>query len=142
MKMTIAALSVVGLLMSCVAGVPLTGADLIRGNAAKEEGYSEAQLQRISKALRGKRLTFANGKAGMISKDEDDGSVSMMVSYDAPSGGLFKPSFTLRAKITGAQARQAEELDEGARIKSLTGTVTYDPDFFMFFELKDVTFGL
>lgn len=142
MKKEIVALSAVGLLLSCIAGVPLTGEDLIRENAAKEEGYSTAQLQDISKTLRGKRLTFTNGKAGMISKNEDNGTVSMMVSFDAPSGGMFAPSFTLNAKISGAQARQAEELDEGARIKSLTGTVTYNPSFFAFFELNDVTLDL
>ena len=127
---------------ACYADIPQTGADIVKGNAAKEYGYSEAQLKQISKALRGRELTFADGKVRSVDKDDDDGSVRMLVAFDAPKGGLFSPTFVLRAKVTGPQAKVAENLDEGAKLTEVKGTVKYDPDFFMFFELVDVKIKL
>ena len=125
---------------ACYADIPQSGADIVKGNAAKEFGYSEAQLKQISKALKGKELSFANGRIQSVDKDEDDGNVTMLVDFDAPNGGLFSPTFTLHAKVTGSKAKIAENLDEGTKLSELKGTVKYDPDFFMFFELQDASF--
>ena len=116
----------------------ITGADLVAGNAKKESGYSRAQLQALAKALKGRELTFENGRIGSVSKDEDDGSVTAMISFAAPESGLFHPDFTVHATFSDpAMAKFVEKLDEGAKVKSLKGRVHYDADFFMFFELKD-----
>ncbi len=127
---------------ACYADIPQNGSDIVKGNAAKEYGYSEAQLKEISKALRNSVLTFANGTVRSVDKDDDDGSVAMVVAFDAPKGGLFSPTFVLRAKVTGSQAKVAENLDEGAKLTEVKGTVTYDPDLFAFFELADVKIEL
>ena len=116
----------------------MTGADLVAGNAKKESGYSQAHLQPIAKALKGRELTFENGKIDSVSKDEDDGSVTAMISFEAPDSGLFHPDFTVHAKFTDpATARFVEKLDEGTKVRQLKGRVHYNADFFMFFELKD-----
>ena len=128
--------------LASYADIPQNGADIVKGNAAKESGYSEAQLKQISKALRGRELTFVNGTVQSVDKDDDDGSVTMLVAFDASKGGLFSPTFVLHAKVTGPQAKVAENLDEGAKLTEVKGTVKYDPDFFMFFELVDVKIGL
>ena len=118
----------------------MTGADLVAGNAKKESGYSRAQLQALAKALKGRELTFENGKIGSVSKDEDDGSVTAMISFAAPESGLFHPDFTVHATFSDpAMAKFVEKLDEGAKVKLLKGRVHYDADFFMFFELKSAT---
>ena len=118
----------------------LTGADLVAGNAKKEYGYSGAQLQSLAKSLKGRELTFENGKINSVSKDEDDGSVTAMISFSAPESGLFHPDFTVHAKFTDpAMAKLVEDLDEGAKVKQLKGRVHYDPDFFIFFELKNAS---
>ena len=118
----------------------ITGADLVAGNAKKESGYSQAQLQALSKALKGRELTFENGKIDTVSKDEDDGSVTAMISFAAPESGLFHPDFTVHAKFSDpAMAKFVEKLDEGTKVKLLKGRVHYDADFFMFFELKSAT---
>ena len=118
----------------------MTGADLVAGNAKKESGYSKAQLQALSKALRGRELTFENGKIGSVRKDDDDGSVTAMISFEAPGSGLFHPGFSVRAKFSDpAMAKFVEKLDEGTKVKSLKGRVHYDADFFLFFELKNAT---
>ena len=116
----------------------MTGADLVAGNAKKESGYSSAQLQSLSKALRGRELTFENGKIDSVSRDEDDGSVTAMVSFEAPGAGMFHPDFTVQATFTDpAMARFVERLDAGTKVRQLKGRVHYDADFFTFFELKD-----
>ena len=123
----------------CLAEIPQTGADLIKGHAAKKTGYSEAQLMNIAKALKGRELTFEGGKVLSVSKDEDDGSVTMSVVFESP-GEDFKLPFAVQAKVARGQARQAEGLDEGTRVRRLTGTVKYDPDFFLSFEIVNATF--
>ena len=116
----------------------ITGADLVAGNAKKESGYSQAQLQSLSKALKGRELTFENGKIGSVSKDEDDGSVTAMISFEAPDSGLFHPDFTVHAKFTDpSMARFVEKLDEGTKVRQLKGRVHYNSTFFMFFELTN-----
>ena len=116
----------------------MTGADLVAGNARKKSGYSEAQLQSLSKALKGRELTFENGKIDSVSKDEDDGHVTAMISFAAPESGLFHPDFMVHATFSDrATAKFVEKLDEGTKVKSLKGRVHYNADFFMFFELKD-----
>ena len=116
----------------------MTGADIVAGNAKKESGYSQAQLQSLSKALKGRELTFENGKIGSVRKDEDNGRVVATISFDAPESGLFHPDFTVHATFSDpAMAELVEKLDEGTKVKSLKGRVHYDADFFMFFELRD-----
>ena len=116
----------------------MTGADLVAGNAKKESGYSQAQLQALSKALKGRELTFENGKIVSVSKDEDDGRVTATISFEAPSSGLFHPGFTVHATFSDpAAAKFVEKLDEGTKVNVLKGRVHYDADFFMFFELRD-----
>ena len=120
MKKIIVAMALVCGITVCLADElsMMTGADLVAGNAKKESGYSQAQLQAISKALRGRELTFENGKIGSVSKDEDDGSVTAMISFDAPGSGLFHPAFTVHAKFTDpAMARFVEKLDEGTKVR-------------------------
>jgi hypothetical protein len=125
----------------CLAEIPQTGADLIKGHAAKKTGYSEAQLMNIAKALKGRELTFEGGKVLSVSKDEDDGSVTMTVVFDSPGDG-FKLPFAVQAKVSRRQARQAEGLDEGTKVGRLTGTVKYDPDLFLGFEIVNATFAM
>ena len=140
MKKIIVAMALVCGITVCLADElsMMTGADLVAGNAKKESGYSQAQLQAISKALRGRELTFENGKIGSVSKDEDDGSVTAMISFDAPGSGLFHPDFTVHAKFTDpTMARFVEKLDEGTKVRQLKGRVHYDADLFIFFELKN-----
>ena len=116
----------------------VTGADLVAGNAKREYGYSKAQLQTLSKMLKGRELTFENGKIDSMSKDEDDGSVTAMISFAAPESGLFHPDFTVHATLSDpAMAGFVEKLDEGTEVRQLRGRVHYDADFFMFFELKN-----
>ena len=139
-KKIIVAMALVCGITVCWAGdlSMMTGADIVAGNAKKKSGYSEAQLQAICKALNGRELTFENGKIGSVSKDEDDGSVTAMISFDAPDSGLFHPSFTVHAKFTDpATARFVEKLDEGSKVRQLKGRVHYNSTFFMFFELTD-----
>ncbi len=116
----------------------VTGADLVAGNAKREYGYSKAQLQTLSKILKGRELTFENGKIDSMSKDEDDGSVTAMISFASLGSGLFHPDFTVHATFSDpAMAGFVEKLDEGTEVRQLRGRVHYDADFFMFFELKN-----
>ena len=116
----------------------MTGADIVAGNAKKESGYSQAQLQTISKALNGRELTFEDGKIVSVSKDDDDGRVSATISFAGSGAGLFHPSLMVHATFTdSAMARFVEKLDEGTKVKVLKGRVHYDADFFMFFELRN-----
>ena len=142
MKKIIVAVALVCGITACLAGdlSMMTGADIVAGNAKKESGYSQAQLQSIAKALKGRELTFENGKIGSVRKDEDDGSVTAMISFEGPDSGLFHPDFTVHAKFTNpAMAKFVEKLDEGTKVRQLKGRVHYDADFFMFFELTDAT---
>lgn len=121
----------------------MSGDDIVSGNAQKETGYSTAQLQNISKALKGKELTFHNGEVSKVSKDGKDGSVVVRVEFDAPDGRRFAPSFDLEARVPAIKAKNVEDLDEGARIKELKGTVIYNEGCFRGFELTNASlFGL
>ena len=141
MKKTMIALALIcGMACFAVDPATMTGADLVAGNAKKESGYSQAQLQALSKALKGRELTFENGKIESVSKDEDDGRVTAMISFEASGSGLFNPDFTVNATFSDpAMAKFVEMLDEGTKVKVLKGRVHYDADFFMFFELRDAT---
>lgn len=140
MKMTIIVVALICSITACLANdaSSMTGADLVAGNAKKESGYSQAQLQALSKALDGRVLTFENGKIDSVDKDEDSGRVTATISFDAPRSGLFHPDFTVSATFTDpAAARFVEKLDEGTKVKALRGRVHHDSDFFMFFELNN-----
>ena len=139
MKKTMIALALIcGMACFAVDPATMTGADLVAGNAKKESGYSQAQLQALSKALKGRELTFENGKIVSVSKDEDDGRVTATISFEASGSGLFNPDFTVNATFSNpAMAKFVEMLDEGTKVKVLKGRVHYDADFFMFFELRD-----
>ncbi|MBQ7189914.1 MAG: hypothetical protein IJR99_10925 [Kiritimatiellae bacterium] len=116
----------------------ITGADLVAENAKKKSGYSEAQLQSLSRTLKGRILTFENGEIDSVSKDEDDGSVTAVISFSTPDAGLFHPDFTVLATFSDPMmAKFVETLDEGTKVKILKGRVHYDADFFMFFELRN-----
>ena len=118
----------------------MTGMDLVRGNAQKDSGYTDAQLQNLAKKLQGRELTFTNGEIQEVTKDDDTGKTVMIVDFDAPDGGMFDVSFTVHATVNSAQSEEAQDLDAGSKIKSLKGTVYYDSDFFAFFELRNASF--
>ena len=118
-------------------GKVMSGADIINGHNAKENGYSDAQLKKLAKHLKGKQLTFENGVVHDIDIDDDDDSVTVMVGF---GGGFLKMPFIVHATMApGEMSEMAAELDEGVKIKRLTGTVTYDPDFFAWFSINKAT---
>lgn len=121
------------LVASCLAQEywKITGDDLVRGNAKKEEGYTQAQLQNISKALKGKELTFHNGKVTLVRKDEDDGSVSVTVEFEAPAGGLFRPTFDVDARVPASGAKAVEKQLGYFSVKLNEGETEISADLFV-----------
>ena len=116
----------------------VTGQDVVNGNGVKESGYSSAQLEKIQEELAGKSLTFENGKVFSVSKDWS-GNLSVKISFKADtSKGFFSSSFSVDAKVSDpATVKWAVNLDEGAKIKSLTGTVAKKGAMVMFFTVED-----
>ena len=104
MKKTMIALALIcGMACFAVDPATMTGADLVAGNAKKESGYSQAQLQAIAKALKGRELTFENGKIDSVSKDEDDGSVTWFE-------GNFEGYHEQRRRLLGDAADQPKRI--------------------------------
>lgn len=113
----------------------VTGTDIVKLNAAKEQGFSSAQKKALMKDLEGKVMTFENGKFISISKSSFDKSVNIMANFSAP--GKSYPSFTVNGSVTDpAMQKLVTSLDEGSTIKSLTGKV--GGSGVLGFELKDV----
>ena len=142
MKKLIVAVAMICCMAECMARdlSKISGADLVVGNAKKESGYSNAQLQALAKALNGRELTFENGKITSVSRSPIDGGVKAMFSFQAPGAGRFSRSLTVNATFSDAEmAKLVEKLDEGTKVKTLKGRVHYDGGFFVFFELKDAT---
>ena len=126
----------IALAMSCGMAICLakdvsmvTGADLVAGHAKKEYGYSEAQLRALSKALKGRELTFENGEILTVSKDDDDGSVTAMISF---AGFIVNATFSDPATV-----KFVETLDAGTKVRQLKGRVHYDAYLSAVFELKN-----
>jgi hypothetical protein len=115
----------------------VTGEDIVKGNAAKESGYSDAQLEKLQEQLQGKMLTFENGKVMSVSKSDD--YVTVNVTFADPTAkGLFASTFTVSAKVTDSAAMKiAEQFDEGLKIKTVKGKVAKKGFMMLFFELTD-----
>lgn len=120
-----------------------TGLDIVNENAAKEQGYSSAQLETLQERLAGRTLTFENGKVFSVSKGFD-GKLSVKISFEAEkSKGFFASTFSVDAKVSDpATAKWAENLDKGAKIKRLTGKVDRKGAVVMFFTLVDAEIEL
>jgi hypothetical protein len=116
----------------------VTGQDVVNGNGVKESGYSSAQLEKLQTELAGKTLTFENGRVFSVSKGLS-GKLSVKISFKADtSKGFFSSSLTVDAKVSDpATVKWAENLDEGAKIKLLTGTVAENDGMVMFFTVED-----
>ena len=119
----------------------LTGADLVKGHFAKENGYSSTQLYKLSKKLEGQRLTFENGTVSNISPAPfDDDSLMLSVSFDDPSNVRHRFPFLVMAALTRSMSKAVLELDDGGKIKSLTGTVSSKVTLPGIFYIDNATF--
>ena len=118
----------------------LIGADIVKGHEAKEDGYTEAQLKKIAKKLKGKRVTFVNGLVSNVNVDDDDDTVSLTVCFGKDKSFGPLGSFGVEAKVARSMAKVAADLDQGTKIRRLSGKVTYDSDFFVIFTIDDATF--
>lgn len=106
-----------------------SGDDIIKNAWKKENGYTEAQLKKISKQYAGRTLTFSKGKVSNVSSDDDD--ITVTVAF--PKSSFDIVPFSVYAHIkNGEMSRIAEDLDEETKVKSITGEVVYpseyDPD--------------
>ena len=119
-----------------------SGSDIVRENAAKEEGFTDAQLQNICKRLGNREIEFVNGKVEEVSRDGESGVVTMLVEFSDPAAGEFASTLSVEVLLTGEMAKQAESLDNGTKIPSIRGYLTYDKDFFCNIQLKNVSFAL
>nr|MCR5413625.1 hypothetical protein [Kiritimatiellia bacterium] len=132
------AAAAVGMVLSASSyGAPMTGDEIVKGNAAKKSGYSSAQLEKIAKSLKGKSLTFTGGELSSVSRGFDGELSATIYVSDPDSKESYPRKFVVRAEISdAANAESIESLDEGAKLKSVTGTVKYEGTF-LFFTLAD-----
>lgn len=93
----------------------MTGADIVRECEKKPNGFSDAQIEALQKKLAGRMLTFEDGEVTDVFKCSDDSA------YGVHIVACFK-SFSVDAYFPKSEAaRLIETVDEGARIKFLTG---------------------
>lgn len=118
----------------------MIGVDIVKGYEAKENGYTEAQLKKIAKKFNGKRVTFVNGLVSNVNVDDDDDTVSLTVCFGKDKSFGPLGSFGVEAKVARSMAKVAADLDQGTKIRRLSGKVTYDSDFFVIFTIDDATF--
>ena len=115
----------------------VVGQDVVNGNGVKESGYSSAQLDQAREELEGKILTFERGTVSSVSKGYD-GKVNVTMSFvPDKSKGFFASRFMVSAKISDPEIiKWAQDIDEGAVIKSVTGKVDRGGMFFTIVDAK------
>ena len=104
----------------------VSGSDLVKENASKPRGYTQAQLIQIYKKLKGRKLTFEEGELASVEKG-DYGKEEVVISVcfkDAAQVDPQSPAFIVLVKVSNPLiVKDLKKCSPGIKIKSLSGTV-------------------